>query len=197
MGNRLGRIVLAVCALILAAPWASAHRINVFASVAGNRIDGECYSSTGDAIRNAPVRFLAPDGSELGRTRTANDGSFTFTPTVRVDHRVIVETGDGHRATCSVKAEDLPTTLSAPEPMTGRSDAKPRPATTPLGEAQSSLGEVVSKAVAREVRPLERRIDALQQQWRYRDILGGIGYIFGLTGILIYFKAKRLSRRKK
>jgi len=197
MGNRSGRIVLAICALVLVAPCASAHRINVFASVAGDRIDGECYSSMGDAIRNAPVRFQAPDGSLLGRASTSNEGSFTFTPTVRVDHCIIVETGDGHRATCTVKAEDLPTTLSPPGPMTDRNDEKPRPATTPSAETQSNLSEVVSKAVAREVKPLHRRIDALQQQWRYRDILGGIGYIFGLAGILIYFKAKRLSQRKK
>jgi len=197
MGNRFSRIVFAVCALALAAPWASAHRINVFASVAGDRIEGECYSSMGDPVQNAPVRFVAPDGAELGHTRTGDDGTFTFTPTARVDHRVIVETGDGHRATCTVKAEDLPATLSTPAAATMSRNEETRPQTSPRPAAQSDLGEIVSKAVAREVRPIERRIDALQQQWRYRDILGGIGYIFGLAGIVMYLKARRLSARKK
>jgi nickel transport protein len=50
---------------------------------------------------------------------------------------------------------------------------------------------MIERAVARQVRPLREELMAAQDQARLHDILGGIGYILGLTGIALWWRARR------
>jgi nickel transport protein len=182
-------LVGAALVLLCAAP-ALAHRIHLFAS-GGTVIEGSAYFSGGGALASATVRVTAPNGVRLGEVRTDAAGRFTFRPAHRCDHVFVVEMGDGHRAECTVPAAELPSDLpslpGAPPPPPAEPSGQPEPADPSARELE--------RAVARAVRPLREQIDRLEHRLRFRDVLGGLGYIAGLTGLAFYVLAVRRNAR--
>lgn len=170
-----------------------AHKIKVFATVEGDKISGYAYLGGGARVKNAAVRILAADDTVLKETVTDTAGAFRFQAKSPVDHRIIVDAGGGHVAEFTVKAAEL--AELAPSDTTS-------PAITVADEAYShseidnrlsttQLQAVVDKAVARQLRPLREQLDAYQAEVRWRDVLGGIGYIIGIAGIAFYFLGRR------
>jgi len=56
---------------------------------------------------------------------------------------------------------------------------------------------VVEKIIVRELIPIKRKLaEGSEQKLTLRDILGGLGYIFGLAGIAAYFQSKKSGDKK-
>jgi nickel transport protein len=49
---------------------------------------------------------------------------------------------------------------------------------------------MVEQAVARQVRPLREQLIAHQDRIRLQDLLGGIGYILGLAGLVLWWRSR-------
>ena len=153
--------------LVLLIPFsAHAHGIHVFATIEGKTITGSVYFSGGGKAKNVPVEIVGPNGKKLGRTLTNEKGEFSFNTQMKCDHRIVVQTPDGHRAECLVRAKDIGNNLS-----------------------ETALQDTIDRAVAKQIRPLREQLDRYERQVRFRDLLGGLGYILGLTGLILYFKA--------
>jgi len=161
-----------------------AHGIKIFAAAYGMKISGYAYSSGGARIKNMLIKVSSPSGKDLGSVKTDEKGEFVFFVKNRCDHVLFLDTGDGHKAEWTVLESELPDDF--PEIESARKDNED---VVNLSLNQKSL--VVEKAVAKQLRPLREEIINLQQKIRMQDIIGGIGYILGLTGIVFYFLAKR------
>lgn len=176
---------------------AEAHRLNVFASSDGAVIRGSVYFQGMRAARNAPVRVLDPEGAVLADVVTDEAGTFVFQAARRVDHRIVADLSDGHRAEFVVSAEQLPLSLPSPSPQEPErtAGAVPEEAQAGLqaGVPAAAIEAIVESAVARHVGPLRQQIAAYEDRIRWHDVLGGIGYIVGMTGIACYFLARRRS----
>lgn len=194
-------LLLALLAMSVAAP-AEAHRLKAFASVDGMTINGSAYFSGMGMARGVEVEALAPDGSVLARTTTDDQGRFSVTIRRRVDHRIIVDAGDGHRAEYLVRAEEMPQSIAESLELPAdivAANAAPVPASPPPAAAGGSavtiispeLEQAVDHAVARHIGPLREQLDAFEDAIRFRDILGGLGWIVGITGVACYFLARR------
>jgi len=157
---------------------ALAHKVSVFAVAEGEFITGECYFSGGGRPKDCVVEFFDSVGRKLGQTRTDAEGRFSFRPNVRTDHLIVLDTGDGHRTEFTISAAELPAALSAP-PTAARSGPP------------DDLDKRIARAVAKELRPLREQLSRAERRIRLRDILGGIGYIFGLAGVAAYFNRRR------
>jgi nickel transport protein len=127
-----------------------------------------------------PVEVLGPNNAPLGALKTDNSGRFTFTPTTRVRHTFVADSGDGHRTQCVVPMEELPETVGGPTAMPG--DASTHTA--------DALQAAIEAAVSREIRPLREEVNAYAQRVRVHDIVGGIGYIVGIAGLLVLIKGR-------
>ena len=205
---RGGAFALLLAMLVLAATPAHAHRINLFALVEGTTITGSAYFSGGGNPVDTPVLVFGPDGSLLGEAVTDAEGRFTFEATVRVDHTLVIDTGDGHRAEFTVPAAELPASLPDPEAAgsdaagpeaarSGAAHAAEPPGTMPAAAVDGqALQDLVDAAVARQVAPLRQELAQYQASLRYSDILGGIGYIFGIAGVAFYLLARRRRPHK-
>ena len=174
--RRIACFVVGLCAFATTAAPAQAHKLKIFATASEKTISGYAYLGRGARPQHVTVEVLGPAGETLGETRTDDTGEFTFQATVRCDHTFIVDTGDGHRASYTVRADELPANLPA------GADTN-----TPTDETRRLLAEAVAEAV----NPLRRQLDAHEERLRLRDILGGIGYIVGVMGLLYYLKARR------
>lgn len=241
-------LALAAAVVLLCHAAAFAHNMRVFADVTGRTITGNAYMSGGGNPRNAQVIVLGPDGKQLGRTTTDEKGNFRFDATVRCDHTFVIDSGDGHRAECTVRAEELPKSLpgrgdpstaqsrpavtaqtqsmdSALATLQPESPAAPasRPAsprttlpggpvtpaapavpTTPATPSASGPGSfapppgldpnALRELVARTVR---NELGRYEQRRHFREVVAGIGYIFGTWGVmmLVLRHKKRHDRR--
>jgi nickel transport protein len=175
MERRRGAVLILVATLVAAFP-ALAHRMNLFALAEGPEIRGTVTFAGGGRGANLPVRIEGPDGSPLAEARTDAQGNFAFTATRRQDHRLSVDTEDGHGARFLVRAEELPASL----PEGPSAPSIPPPAVQDL-----------EAVVARQIAPLRMQIEAYEQRIRWHDVLGGIGYILGLAGIAFFLLGRR------
>jgi nickel transport protein len=177
--------------LLLASP-AAAHRVRLFAWAEGDRILGETEFSGGRPAQRAPVQVLTADGRELLRVETDDAGHFAFAIPAearqqRINLRLVLEGGAGHRAEWPLSAADY---------LGGQPAAVAEPATAPGTPASSSpdearLAQLVEQAVERQLGPLRRQLAKDQQAQRLQDIIGGIGYLLGLAGLVAWFRSRR------
>jgi nickel transport protein len=188
--------------LFNAAP-ALAHKISVFAAADGKTIAGQAYFRDGAPVRNAQVTVFDAAGRKLGQFKTDEAGKFSFQPRSRCDHRFLVDAGDGHAAKYTVRGEELPSSLpttgqTAPPP-TALADAAarmppaggPPPASAADARApeESLRGEL--EAIRQQIVALRADLAARDEKARWHDVLGGIGYILGLSGVTFYFAGLR------
>lgn len=159
-------LLLALAGVLPRQAWA--HGMTVSAHVEGNTIQGKAYFRDGTAVREAQVTALDPDGRELGTTTTDRQGSFVLEVHQRCDHKIVVATADGHGDDCTVHAAELPVD----------------------GSSDQSLGDKVD-ALRRQVVALREQLDEYEDRVRFRDVLGGLGYLLGLAGVACYVLAKR------
>jgi nickel transport protein len=177
-------MVLAAAAFLFAAAPAEAHKLKVFAMAEGDEIVGYAYFSGGDRAMTVPGRITAPDGTLAGELRTDAEGRFRFAARRLMDTTITVDAGDGHVASTTVAATELPATLppGPAAPAIADSPAAPAIADSPAAPPSSATA-AIELAVARQIRPLREQLDAYEDKVRLHDILGGIGFIFGLFGV--------------
>lgn len=183
---------LILIAVLCAAPLpALAHKVIAGVFPAGEAIEGELGFSNGEMAVDTEVVVTGPDGNELGRVRTDEDGFFLFKPSAPVAHTFRADLGAGHVADVTMPADEVAAILGvdAPDPAPEQAGAPQTAASTAaLSEAQL---QVVAEAVRNEMRPLRREIIAYREHNDFQTILGGIGYIIGLFGLGFYLAARR------
>jgi len=175
---------------------AYAHKVVASAWTDGNDIEGEVGMSNGEMAPNGTIVIVADaDGNKLGETTITEDGLFRFTPTKAIAHHFSANLGAGHVANVVVSVSELPehlNTASSPEEMPKQTNNTS--STTAIDT--DAIAKIVAKAVRKEVQPLRKEIAAYKEKNDMQSILGGIGYIFGLTGIVFYIAARRKESNK-
>ncbi|MDZ7752817.1 MAG: hypothetical protein U5S82_14385 [Gammaproteobacteria bacterium] len=177
--------------LLLAAAWsvpAAAHLLNVFAWTEGDTIHGYAYFAGGGRAAGARIAVRGPDDTILATLEPDAAGEFNYVTESRVPHRIVADTGDGHRATWTVSAAEL----GAAADTTAQSTTAPAPATDPgAPPAGDPLAALVERAVARQVGPLRAELQAHARRARLGDVVGGIGFIFGIAGVVLWWRSRR------
>lgn len=207
--------MLTAAALIFFLAYASpalAHKVKVFAWTEGAVISGYVYFPGGARAQNVRVVFYGPEDKSLGETVTNKKGEFAFTAPYKCDYRVVADIGDGHQAEYTLPASELPDSLAelgsgskqaAQEEAASAPAMKKPPVSGIEGEgvsavlSDSRLTELVEKAVMKQVLPLREQIEQYEEKVRLHDILGGIGYIIGLMGVVLYLKASARLKKEK
>ncbi|WP_421867374.1 hypothetical protein [Motiliproteus sp.] len=175
---------------------ALAHNVIGGVYAIGDQIEGEIGFSNGEmAQQGTLVRITDADGRELGQVSTDAEGFFVFKATQRVEHRFFADLGSGHVVEMALPREQLPETLA------GGASAQVKTATdtsTPNPEAidLQQLQPLIEQAVARQVAPLRKELAAYKEKASLQDILGGIGYIFGLCGLGIWWRYRQPAGAK-
>jgi nickel transport protein len=187
--------MLAVIALLLAiASPAQAHRLIVFATADGADIHGRVRYAGGDAA-GVQVRIEDAAGRRLATLEPGPDGRFHYRAATASAHRIVASTPDGHRADWQITAAELaagfasaPRTQNASGPLP---DATPPPATTEATDGiDPQLAAAIERAVARALVPLREELAETREALRMADILGGIGWILGVTGLALWWRAR-------
>lgn len=185
---------------------ALAHKVTVFAWVEGDTVFGESKFSGGKKAQNAQIIVRDLNGKELLRTQTNEKGEFSFPIPEKTAMRIELIAGMGHKGEWTIPLEDLGETAAAASTRDQGTPA-PEPAAKPdsvlavqaagsidPAQLEAIVEKAVTTAVNKKITPLTKMMADLEQKGpSMNEILGGIGYIFGLMGVAMYFS----SRRKK
>lgn len=189
-----------VCALmLLGADPALAHKLKVFALVDGGHIAGYAYFVGGAKATGATITVTDADGNALARLVPDAEGTFRYTPRDRIDHVIVADSGDGHLARWTLRADTLPAGLGASPPTApAPAPSAQLPPAPELAQpdpsavvSEETIAAWVEQSVARQLRPLREQLEAHDARVRLQDVLGGIGYIVGLAGLGLWWYGGR------
>ncbi len=180
--------------VILGSP-AYAHKVMVFAYQEGNRVYLEGYFADGKKTQNSLVEVFGEDGSKLLEGKTDKEGVFSFPMPDVPEVRIVLTGSMGHRAECRVKAnadaagpDGSKTPLSGGLPENAGRDKNIDVAVP----GEDRIRAIVSEELDKKLTPLIREVALVNQDKpSLPDIIGGIGYIAGIMGLFMYFKARR------
>jgi nickel transport protein len=170
---------------------ASAHEIHVFATVEGKTIQGKAYYHDDAPVREGTVKALDSLGEILAEGKADAEGKFSLPVRFRCDYRVLVDAGDGHGGETFVEAEDLPADLPAREGLPPEEHDHAAHTHPAIHAGKSPASSDALAGLGKKVDQLRESLECLESKRRLSDILGGIGYIFGLAGLGMYFLSLR------
>ena len=198
-------LVALLLPLLLVTTPALAHKLKVFATAEGKDIRGSVYFAGGGPAVGCHVEVRDFQGRVLATLSPDREGRFTYQAQAPMDHMLVAVSDDGHQARWTLAATDLTGSFPGTElpaisaGQVSPADAKPigaatQPPTAP-GQEPVQLDPATLAAIetllARQIRPLREELDAAQDQARLHDILGGVGTIFGIVGLALWWGARR------
>ncbi len=163
----------------------------------------------------------AKTGEKLLEGKTGNDGKFSFKIPKAASLKLILHASMGHQNDYTLSKEEVREAMGIQESGIQKSgiqesgiqesgvrsqesgvkdrktDSKTQSAISPTvvsGISSSEIEAIVEKAVDRKLQPVIRMLLTLKENSEkpgITEILGGIGYITGLMGIVMYFKSRR------
>lgn len=196
------RAVLTVLALsiILALPLFSqvwAHKVNVFAWIEGDTVFVEGYFPGGKKSQDSLVEVFNPAGTKLLEGRTDKKGEFSFKIPERTDLKIVLTAGMGHKNDFTLTVSDLVGT----EPSSDQAKSKTSERVASYSSAPVEMDQLevmIDRALDRKLAPVIKLIrDTRKEGPTISEIVGGMGYIFGLFGLVMYFKSRSKKRSQE
>lgn len=199
-------IILTAAAALLSLFCTSAycHKIRVFAYGEGDTIVGEASFSGGKKAKETAITVTDQStGKQLLTTKTDSEGKFSFTiPEVarqkQMNMLIIAEAGEGHRNEWLLEAADyIPGAENSPSSAVSQNDEpeetdSPSAAPPAVSISEETIRRIVDESVAKQLSPIKRTLAEIKERKpKIQDILGGLGYIIGLTGIAAYMKSQK------
>lgn len=186
--------VFAVLLVLLAPGAAIAHKASVYAFSEAGKIHVEGYFFDGAPCKGCVVRVSAQkDGDALLEGRTDDLGHIEFKSPGTYPLYFKMDAGQGHAATFVLdEGQDKPMAQIDVIDIQGE-----KPALSEMGDCSSEMEALVDAAVEARIAPLRAEISRLRKASErpgITEVIGGIGYIFGLAGLWLYFRSKNQDR---
>ncbi len=199
----LQALFIIILLLLFEAP-VSAHKVTIFAYVEGGKVYTESYYVDGTKCQNSEVEVLDSSGKVVLKGKTNKQGEFSFVPPCKGPLKIVLRAGMGHRAETVLSKADL---QEGGNVATKGSAAETEPAepkiqasgqkTGEIAISQNELKKLLNETLDRKLHPiLKLLVESQQHGVSARDVFAGLGYIFGIMGLVIYIKdAKKQGRR--
>lgn len=198
-----------VFALLVHSP-ALAHRVNVFAYVEAGEIVVECSYSKSKRVNHGAIEVQAASSGEILLQGTTDEtGLFRFPIPKQAresasDLRILLRAGEGHQNEWIVEAAEFMSGGAAAVPAADSPEEQPTapkaasqtggqiPTTSEsYGLSRAEMEEIVNTALDAKLAPIKRAmLEQAEDGPGMKEIVGGIGWIFGLIGIAAYFKSR-------
>src|SRR3990172_12976277 len=192
-----------------------AHKVQMFAHVEGSKVFVEGYFADGKKAKNSEVTvFDNKSGERVLGGKTDDMGKFSFNIPKKTDLRISLNASLGHKTEQVLPGSELPDAGGSNMPLRGTKEHENNPPIPPLEKGgkggfergfsgvkekvasfsqieQVELQVMIEKGIEKGISPLLRGFSECKERVYYSEIIGGIGYIFGIMGIALYFKARK------
>lgn len=210
------RLKTKVSCLVFAILWCwffpvsvSAHKVTIFAWVDGDTVYTQSKFSGGKRVKNAPVLVYDPKDVLLLEGKTDKNGMFSFKIPQKTSLKIVLKASMAHMAVWQIPVEALggtePENAAKPDglrnslrPSSGSMDVQTQEqvsgsSTVALGKRE--IEEIIDASLDKKLAPItEILADSIHRGPGFTEIMGGIGYIFGLVGIALYFANRKRKR---
>jgi len=167
---------------------ALAHKVIIFAWVEGDTIFTESKFSGGKRAKNAQVLVFDRSGKQILDGKTNNKGEFSFKIPKLTDLRIVLNAAMGHKAEWTIPESEI--RKSCGDLGSRKADESSKPIA--IGLSEKDIKGLIEESLDRKLRPIIKIITESQSKGpSVTEIIGGIGYIFGLMGVVIYFRNRR------
>ena len=197
-----------LCLVFVSVP-ALAHKVTIFAWVEGDTVHTQSKFSGGRRAQNSTVVVYDMDGNQLLEGKTDENGEFSFKIPKKTGLKVVLKASMGHMAEWTIPAEEITGAAdvsASGEPEVGTdTDAQQtsslvdeqQPAPAALGLSREEVQSIIDKSLDKKLAPVIHMLaDAVESGPKLSEVLGGIGYIFGLVGVALYFSSRRKEKEK-
>jgi len=191
--TRFSFIILFLTAIILIGSHVSAlaHKVMIFAWVEGDTVFTESKFSGGKKAINAPVVIFDKDGKKLLEGKTDNKGEFSFKIPKVTDLRIVLNAAMGHKAEWTLPESEIRESGDIVE----KKSADETSGQIAVGLSKEEVRKIVEDSLDKKLRPIVRMItESKNTKPSLTEIIGGMGYIFGLMGVALYFKNRGKKR---
>jgi nickel transport protein len=193
-GNRVfsntWSVIFLLAVILASASHALAHRVILFAYVEGDRVYTESYFSDGKRCQDSRIEVFDSFGNKLLEGKTDNNGEFSFNPPQKTDLKIILTASMGHRDEYTIPAGEL------------QGEAAGKPAGLEPQKAVTKVSQAQKGSPPRQLTPREALEEKLKPVMRFLSkprtegisfvqVMGGIGFIFGIMGIILYFRGRK------
>jgi nickel transport protein len=198
------RILTALVLALLMHTAALAHRVNVFAYVENGEVVVECSYSKSKRVNRGAIEVMNLQSGETlltGETDEAGHFRFPVPEAAKAGGsglRIVLRAGEGHQNEWVIDASEFLAAGSGPAPATSAAQATgeagtsaPAAVHTPGALSRGDVEEIVNAALDAKLAPIRRAVlEGTEDGPGLREIIGGIGWIFGLVGVAAYFKSR-------
>lgn len=187
--------LITICALALLFIMGAnvhAHGVYIFAWVEGDTIHTDSYFSSEEKVKDGDIKVFNSSGDMLLEGKTDANGEFSFKIPGKAPLRIVLEDGMGHGSEFLLELDDQTAIEETPAPPEDNKDHQ-RPSTSPSLEDVDQIRKVVEETLDSRLKPIMKALAEIKRDKGpgLRDIIAGIGYIFGIMGIILYFKSKK------
>lgn len=204
-------IFLTLFLLVVMTGNAFAHKVTVFAWVEGDMVYTESKFSGGRKAKNAPIEVYDGKGNKILEGVTNEEGKFSFKAPHKTEMKIVLVAGMGHKGEWTIPIEEFGveaeegaapsdsneaavTEPVAAKEIDSRSEQQIASSTCPDSkEIQQAMEKALDKKLKPVINKLNQSLDP-DKGPSLSDILGGIGYIFGLVGIAAYFNYRNKKK---
>ena len=193
-------ILLTVALFTLCLLWpvsATAHRVTVFAWVEGDTVHTESKFSGGKRVNGGKIIVYDLQENELLSGKTNGQGEFSFKIPKKTAMKIVLQAGMGHRGDWTIPLSEIDPQGSGSEPTVSpeapEKGAK-KEAVTPSVDLDQ-MRHALDQSLDKKLSPVLKIIAESQDKGpTLRDIVGGVGYIFGFMGLAAYMHYRRKVR---
>ena len=169
-----------------------AHKVYLFAWIEGDTVYTDSYFSGKKKVRGGLIKVFDPSGRKLIEGKTNENGEFSFKIPKKSDLRIVLDASMGHKAEYVLEADEISNikgiTSTAPEKKEVQA-----PSSSAVQVEMEQIRRMLEDALDSRLKPISKTLAKIQNEKApgFTEIIGGIGYIFGLMGLILYFKSRK------
>jgi nickel transport protein len=158
----------------------------------------EGYFPGGKKSQDSLVEVFNSAGTKLLEGRTNKKGEFSFKISERTDLKIVLTSSMGHKNDFTLFAGDLGGSGSLPSSVPAKKHDHWVGESVPVSNDIHQLEAIIDEALDRKLAPVIKLIrDTRKEGPSITEIVGGIGYIVGLFGLVMYLKSRKNGTRHK
>lgn len=182
--------------LLMPASIVFAHKVNIFAYAEGDTIYTESYFPDGTKVKGGIVEIYDSQGTKLLEGKTDENGEFDFKLPKKDDLRIVLLASLGHKNSYTLSADELAGIIASEKPQ------KPESIESEVKKVMQvdleQIKKIIDSSLDEKLKPIMRQLSKAQQkEVSFTGVIGGIGYIFGIMGIILYFASKKKEGKNK
>jgi len=188
---------------------AFAHKVSIFAWVEDDTVYTQSKFSRGKKAKGAPVIVFDLEGNKLLEGKTDDKGEFSFKIPKKTALKVVLKASMGHMAEWTIPIDEIPEAVSKDStieadvkdsyettfPQTDVPGSNPPLSSESYGISRQEIKNLIDESLDRKLAPIMNMLaDSYEDDPSLTEIISGIGYIFGLVGVAMYFAARKKKK---